>query len=414
MELGSRKRKIELVINYVPHDGQKGFHESKTRFRILACGRRFGKTIAGSIEAVKKSTDKKTEGFIVAPTMWHTEQAWNCIIHYLPRQVIKQIWRTPGERRIELINGSVIWAKSADNPDSLRSKGLDWVWIDEAGLVSEEAWNYLRPALMDRQGIAWFTSTPKGHNLFFKLWQRGQDSEQTDYKSWSFASSTNPFLDPREIQSFRRDMPSNVFEQEINAAFLENVGTVFRNVTSHVQKEIKPFNPNESVVVGCDLAKHQDFTVVAALASDGRLVGFDRWQQLDWHFQRQKICAFCLAHNEAALLIDSTGIGDPIFDELVREYRRVDGFKITQASKKELIENLSMMLDNNEIVLSDNPVLISELQLFAYEMTASGQPKYGAPEGYHDDCCVALALAAWQLKREPRGEIEISFAEVKK
>lgn len=409
-------KKRRITIPYQSHVGQTGFHDCTARFRLLACGRRWGKTIAGANEAIRQAVIRgvNNEGFIVGPTFWHTEQAFHTIMQFLPKDAIKQVWRTPGERRIELTNGAILWFKSADNPDSLRSKGLDWAWIDEAGLVSEEAWNYLRPALMDRKGIAWFTGTPKGHNLFFKLWQRGQDVEQTDYKSWSFASSTNPFLDAGEIQSFRRDMPSDVFSQEINAVFLENVGTVFRNVTSHVQKEIKPFTPNESVVVGCDLAKHQDFTVVVALGSDGRLVGFDRFQQFDWVFQRQKIRAFCLAHNEAALLLDSTGIGDPIFDEISREYRRVSGYKITQTSKKELIENLSMMLDNNEIILSDNPVLLSELQLFAYEMTASGQPKYGAPESYHDDCVIALALAAWQLKREPRGSIEVSFQEVKK
>ena len=193
MEMGSRKRKIELVIDYIPHAGQKEFHESKARFRLLACGRRFGKTIAGSAEVVQKSTDKKTEGFVVGPTLWHTNQAWECILHYLPKEVIRQVWRTPGERRIELINGSIIWAKSADNPDSLRSKGLDWVWIDEAGLVNEETWNFLRPALIDKHGIAWFTSTPKGHNLFFRLWQRGQDKLQTDYSSWSLPSNVNPY-----------------------------------------------------------------------------------------------------------------------------------------------------------------------------------------------------------------------------
>jgi len=360
--------------------------------------------VAGANEAIRQAVGRgeHSEGFIVGPTFWHTQQAYETILQFLPRETIKEIYRSPGERRIVLYPDRVVWFKSADNADSLRSKGLDWAWLDEAGLVSEEAWNFLRPALMDRHGIAWFTGTPKGKNLFFKVWQRGQDPQQTVYASWSCPSNVNPYLDQNEIDQFKRDMPQDVFNQEINACFLENVGTVFRNVTSHVDKTITPYVQGQTVNVGCDLAKHQDFTVLAAVRQNGDVVRMDRFGELDWVFQQRRIVEFCRNMGGAALLLDSSGVGDPIFDDLKRQYDRVSGFQFTQASKKELIENLSIMLDADQIHLPNDPVLLSELQLYAYEMTAGGQPKYGAPEGYHDDCVIALALAAWQLKMRPQ------------
>jgi hypothetical protein len=314
-----------------------------------------------------------------------------------------------GERRIELVPNRTIWFKSADSPDSLRSKGLDYAWVDEAGLISEEAWNFLRPALMDRHGIAWFTGTPKGKNLFFRLWQRGQDPLESEFKSWTFPSNANPRLPNVEIEAFRAEMPDAVYQQEINALFMENVGTVFRKVRDHVKTDIPPYKAGEETYIGCDLGKHVDFTVLIALRANGECVGFDRFGQLDWVLQRRRITDFARRFN-GRILLDSSGLGDPVYDELSREYEKLDGYKFTEPSKKDLIENLTIGLDNNEVWLPDNQLLLSELEIFGYEMTKSGGTKYHAPEGYHDDCVIALALARWQVKNfSGREDVKAKF-----
>jgi hypothetical protein len=156
-------------------------------------------------------------------------------------------------------------------------------------------------------------------------------------------------------------------------------------------------------VIGADLAKYEDYTVLIALDEhDGSLRGFDRFQQLDWVFQQQRIVAFVKQFNNGRLLLDSTGVGDSVYDQLSRAQIHVDGYKFTRASKANLIENLSMMLDRSAISYPDIPVLINELQLFGYETMPSGVVRYRAPSGYHDDCVVSLALAAWML-HEPQG-----------
>lgn len=390
-----------ITIPYKPHKGQSEFHNNNARFRILACGRRWGKTICGANETLKLITQSSLGSvtFCVAPTYWHTQKQWREFLTYCPQELLCDVNRA--ERRIILIGNRTIWFKSADNPDSLRSEGLDILWVDEGAQISEEAWNLaLRPALMDKHGVAIFTGTPKGHNWYFQIWTRGQDREQHDYQSWNYPSQNNPYLDPKEIEDFARDMPDLAYKQEVLGLFIEDVGSVFRNVEACVKGNLEPPTSAHTYVAGADLAKHQDYTVLCILDNDGQLVAFDRFSELDWVFQRKRIVSKCQQYN-SRLLIDSTGVGDPVLDELHREQLRVEGYKFTSASKKDLIENLSMMMENRQISYPNIPELINELKLYGYKTSKAGTVEYSAPQGYHDDIVVALALAAWQNRSGP-------------
>jgi len=401
---------LTLQIKYLPHEGQKDFHLNDARFRILACGRRWGKTICGANETIKliANTEAESVTFCVAPTYWHTQKQWREFLRYCPSELVKDI--NQADHHILLIGNRHIWFKSADNPDSLRSEGLNVLWVDEGAQIKEDAWILaLRPALMDKHGKAIFTGTPKGHNWYFQLWTRGQDPQQTDYKSWTYPSQNNPYLDPKEIEAFARDMPDLAYKQEILGLFIEDVGSVFRGVEKNIKGNLEPPNPDKTYVMGADLAKHTDCTVLSILDGEGHLCAFDRFSELDWVFQRRRIVNLATQYN-ARLLIDSTGIGDPIYDELNRERIRVDGYKFTQASKADLIENLSIMLENAQISYPNIPELINELKLFGYKMSAGGPAKYSAPEGYHDDCVISLALAAWQIKSS--GPLDVGMGKV--
>ena len=335
-------------------------------------------------------------GFCVAPTYWHTQKQWREFLLRCPPDLIVNINRA--DHLISLVGDRLLWFKSADNPDSLRSEGLDWLWVDEGAQVKEEAWNLaLRPALMDKKGRAIFTGTPKGHNWYWQLFMRGEDPLQPDYKSWSYPSQSNPYLDPKEIEDFARDMPKRAYEQEILGMFIEDVGSVFRGVQACVKGSLEGPTVGKHYVVGVDLAKYEDFTVVCVMDNNGHLCHFDRFGELDWVLQRKRIVNICQRYN-ARLLIDSTGVGDPIYDELRREQLRVDGYKFTSASKADLIENLSMQIENQTVSYPNIPELVNELKLYGYTKAKGGTEVYGAPQGYHDDIVIALALACWQLK----------------
>jgi hypothetical protein len=345
-------------------------------------------------------------GFVVAPTYWHTTKCWRDFLKFCPIQIIEDINRT--ERRITLTGNRLLWFKSADDPDSLRSEGLDFLWVDECSEVKEEAWTLaLRPALMDKKGRAIFTTTPKGHNWFFQLWSREQDPKQTDYASWIFPSIANPYLDPQEIKDFAKDMPEFAYRQEILGEFMEDIGSVFRGVTKCIKGELSSPVYGMRYVVGVDLAKHQDYTVICILNSQGHLSHFDRFGEIDWVLQKKRIISKSKQYNDARVLIDSSGVGDPIYDDLRRSGIHVEGYKFTNASKAELVENLSIMIEQQRISYPDIPVLINELKLFGYEITLGGTTRYGAPQGYHDDCVIGLALAAWQQAKPSRFVIKL-------
>lgn len=377
---------------------------------MLVCGRRWGKTLSGVNEFLKLiiKAGPNAVGFIVAPTYWHTTKCWREFFNYCPGDIIDDINRT--DRYVRLFENRHIWFKSADNPDSLRSEGLDILWMDEWAECKEEAWTLaLRPALIDKHGKAIFTGTPKGHNWTFQLWTRGQDKKQPDYESWMWPSVSNPYLDPQEIEEFARDMPEMAYRQEILGEFIEDIGSVFRGVDNCVKGKLSSPIESERYVVGVDLAKHQDFTVLCTLNSDGHLCNFDRFGEIDWVLQKRRIIAKAQQYNNARTLIDSTGIGDPIFDDLRRSNVRVQGYKFTSASKADLIENLSIMIEQRQISYPDIPELVNELKLYGYEQLPSGTVRYGAPQGYHDDCVIALALAAWQSRGGEGGVVRIDW-----
>jgi hypothetical protein len=397
---------ITLQINYTPHPKQLEFHSCKARFRVLASGRRWGKTKAGANEFLKMiiNAPERSVGYCVAPTYSHTEKQWKEILYYCPREIITEI--NISKHRVKLLGEREIQFKSADNPDTMRGEAVSVVWVDEHNQIKEDRWTMeLRPSLMDTHGKAIFTGTPKGKNWGFQLFTRGQDPSQTDYASFAFSSYTNPYLDPKEIDEFRRDMPELAYRQEILAEFLDDVGSVFRNIRSCIGGELEEPQMYRQYIVGCDLAKHEDFTVICVLDQNGHLCHFDRFSQLDWVFQSKRIVDTCKRYNNARLLIDSSGVGDPIFDMLRRSGVAVEGYKFTNASKKDLIENLSIAIENHTISYPDIPVLLSELGLFGYKISPAGVTSYNAPEGYHDDTVIALALATWQNSR-PEGGID--------
>ncbi|MCA9348516.1 hypothetical protein KC867_03855, partial [Candidatus Saccharibacteria bacterium] len=91
-------------------------------------------------------------------------------------------------------------------------------------------------------------------------------------------------------------------------------------------------------------------------------------------------------------IIDATGVGDAVFDDLKNQGLSLEGFKFTATTKQELVSNLSVAMDNQEIHYPAIETLIDELEMYAYEQRSNGTFSYSAPEGFHDDEVMALAL----------------------
>ncbi len=392
-----RQRTRLKIKLYRPHPGQAKIHLSKARFRIVACGRRFGKTLLAVNEIVKQAWERPgTTNFWIAPTYAQSKIALNLVLRHF-RRAVREVNKS--ELWVELLSGGRIDFKSAERPDNLRGFGIHFVVIDEAGYIRDEVWKeVVRPALIDTRGRLLAIGTPKGRNWFYELWLKGQ-GDDPDYKSWQMPTWVNPYIPRSEIEELRRTLPERVFRQEIEAEFLEESGGVFRNWKACVQEYDLPARAEGSVSIGVDLAKYEDFTVIVAVDETGRVVYFDRFNQIDWALQKARILKAYSHFPNATVVVDATGVGDPIYEDLRRVGVRVVPYKFTPSSKEVLINTLSVAIENQEVVFPPIPELLRELQAFEYQITKSGRVKMGAPPGLHDDTVIALALAVWGLRR---------------
>ncbi len=400
-----------LIYGYEPRPSQEFVFHSDVRFLIIDAGRRWGKTITGENWLLEGACNEPGSiGWWIAPIYSQSKMAFRELLNAAKRgNAIESIrYVSHSELRIEFINGSIIEFKSGDNPDALRGAGLKRVVIDEAARVKRDVWEeVIRPAVSDTQGRVLFISTPKGKNWFYDIWTRGQDPLQPEYESWKFPTSDNPKVTSADIEQAKQSLPQDVFSQEYLAEFLDDMAGVFRNVKACMGSVAEEPNEKKTYFAGLDLARLTDFTVLAIFDEDGNQVYFDRFNTLDWAIQIRRIADVCKKY-DAYLFVDSTGIGDPIEDALVREDLNVEGYKFTQRSKKALIELLMIAFEQKNIKILDEEVQKNELDIFEYKMNPSGTVHYSAPDGYHDDCVIALALANWGLENMGGQSMEIT------
>jgi hypothetical protein len=259
---------------------QKTIAQCPKRFRVAICGRRFGKTILAIRELCKFAQAKKeSEVWYVAPSY---RMAKGLTWRKLKRKLQALHWIhkvNESELTIELKNGSRICLKGADNPDSLRGVGLDFVVLDEFADISPVAWNeVLRPTLADRNGSGFFISTPKGmgnwsHDLFYN---EDDPKKADEWQSFHYNSIQGGYITEDEIESMRNTMGEKQFDQECNASFVDSGNRVWYGFDA--KENVKPFihdvrKPIKALYVGIDF--NVDPLSVAIF------VRYDKFVQLD-------------------------------------------------------------------------------------------------------------------------------------
>jgi hypothetical protein len=260
--------------------------------------------------------------------------------------------------------------------------------------MHEDAWSEaLRPALSDRQGRAMFISTPKGRNWFWRSFQRGLDEHNDEWMAWSFPTSDNPYIPDSEIEAARAGIPDRIFRQEYLAEFIDDAGGVFRGVMAAATA--LPGTPPASCVFGVDWGKHNDFTVVVVMGTDGTMLAMDRFNQIDYTVQAGRLMALAEKWKPVQVIAESNSMGEPIIERLQRDGLPVVAFHTSNATKAAAIDALALAFERSTIQILNDPVLVGELQAYEMERLSSGMMRYNAPAGMHDDCVMSLALA-WQ------------------
>lgn len=232
--------------------GQKAVSEDLHRFRVVCAGRRWGKTHLAIRELAKFARYPDSLVYYISPSYRMSKQiAWRKLAKRL-----KQLnWVTKAnesEMCLYLVNGSRIELKGADNYDSLRGVGLNFVVFDETADISAETWSeVIRPALSDQQGHALFIGTPKGHNWFKDLYDRGQLGEP-DWQSFQYTTLEGLRVPREEIDAARRDLDARTFSQEYLATFENFQGRVAYQFDRAQHLRSLP-NPNTKIIhVGMD------------------------------------------------------------------------------------------------------------------------------------------------------------------
>jgi hypothetical protein len=424
-------RKLMLTLNKItlkPHAGQKLVLESQARFRVMNCGRRWGKTKLSAHIFTKKSRKPNQMLWWIAPTYKVVKRGYAEVLTQLPDGVLTH--DPPPDTNfdagrsviLKFKNGTRMEFYSAERPEGMLGAGVDFAVMDEAAIMPGRIWNQIvRPTLMDRLGGALMISTPRGRNWFYKVYQQGQDPLHPDWDSWTFQSWTNPTLPPGEVEDMKGAMPRLEYEQEVEAKFLAAGSSTFFFEERAIQYDkilegglIEDCPPLGFVVLGIDLARTNDYTVLyGARMRDRRNVYFERMQAITWPEQKRRIrrAVRTLQRHGAEnvlLVMDSTGVGDPIVEDM-----EVEGYDVVPINftthKTNMVRLLAKDLEEGEaFVLSD--ARLDEFRDYTMTLTPSGKMSYSAPEGEHDDAVAAKMLSHWGCVNEGFGEVTMLTA----
>lgn len=213
-------------LNVDLHPAQLEIFHSEARFKVVAAGRRFGKSrLAAWILLIKALQSESKDVFYIGPTFQQSKDIMWAMLKELGDGLITAAHENTAV--LTLVNGRKIYLKGSDRPDTLRGVGLAYVVLDEYASMKPNVWEQIiRPTLADVRGGAMFIGTPAGKNHFYDVYQDAMELD--DWESFQFNSTDNPFIPDDEIEAARSSMSSMSFRQEFEASFETFTGGVFK------------------------------------------------------------------------------------------------------------------------------------------------------------------------------------------
>ena len=386
------------------HPAQAEVFFDNARFRVLNCGRKFGKSETLRAELLRVVSQNQI-GAYMCPTFGMLSEMWRTIKNDLAPIIVD---KSEQEHRLQTKNDAILRFFSLDNPDAARPFEYDFIAVDESAFVLNmlEVWErVLYPTIWKRKGKALFASSPAGFNGFWNLFDRGQPlykggpTKAKDWKSWKKPSWENPHLDKNEIDEMRRTMSVLAFSQEIEANFISDAGAVFRRVEDAQTASAQEWAiEKHTYVIGADLAKTNDFSVFCVIdVTLMSLVYIDAANHIDYKLQRERLIALCARFNPAGVIVEqNTNLA---FMETLMDTGlpiipfTTGGGGASGGTKALIIEKLAGAFDNSMLRILPDPELFSQLIAYQMERLPSGSFRYNGPRSGHDDYVMALALA---------------------
>ena len=394
------------ITTHLPHlfPKQQAIKDSAAKRKVMALARRWGKTTLVSDVAAEAASEGRRILY-ATPTAEQLRAFWDNLTEWLAEMImLGHIIKNETAHTLELPGGGHIRAKTAHNSDTLIGDHCDVLILDEFPYMDADAWDKVgSPMLLDNDGDAWFIGTPNRKNHFFAHYARAL-GDGVRWQAWNGPSTENPHLSKAALDEIAGDLTEDAYRQEILAEFLDNEGAVFRNIAACMGAPARPKvakHEGHRVVLGADWGKISDFTALSVICATCRQeVARDRFNRIDYEFQRKRLVHLSLLWGVDAIIPESNSMGEPIIDglraddSLVALGIRILPFATTVASKPPLIQSLALALEREECQWQDDPIWTAELGAYEVKYSAiTGRPSYSAPEGVHDDTVMARALA---------------------
>jgi hypothetical protein len=303
---------------------------------------------------------------------------------------------------LTLPTGVMIHFKSAQNPDNLYGDDVYAAVFDEFTRAKEAAWHALRSTLTATQGKCKFIGNVKGKkNWGYRLAQRAKQGEVNHeyFKITAYDAAEAGIITFEEIEQAKRDLPESVFNELYLAEASDDGSNPFG--LTFIRQCIYPMSTRPPVCFGVDLANSVDYAVEIGLDQHAQVCYFNRYNKRGWPNVTRSVASL----PKLPMKIDSTGVGDPVVQEVQLQQPQAEGFKFNPTSKQQLMESLALGIQQRKLTfpgdmngvsdtltVNDPMNIQSELESFEYVHTRTGV-RYSAPEGLHDDCVCALALA---------------------
>lgn len=410
---------MQNLVGWSPHPGQRAFLGARHPIRVLACGRRWGKTevcAADTVLAMRDDGPGSQRHIVIAPTADQAAILFDRVVELAaaqPELVFPRVTKHPhltaqvGEHRVV--------ARSAVIGRALRGHGATHLIVDEAAFVPEAVITEVAmPMLATTNGRLTLISTPSGRNFFWRMFRMAD----TDPQIWArrAPSSESPRVSPAFLDLQRRLISDRAFRTEYLAEFLDSGGQVFSSETlERCLVEELPRLPDPGIfAAGVDWGRHHDATAVVVLEGSRRganLVHLERMVGVGWSRQIERVVELLRAWRVRNAAIDQTGIGS-MPTEMVSRIAdvRVHEVSFSAHLKEGLIGDLALMVETGKIKWRPCPDLHRELEFFEVEVESSGRRRYGAPPGMHDDLVIALALAVRALHPGSVGSLQVAGA----
>ncbi len=412
-----------FAVDYTPWLAQRLVARSSAERRVIVAARQVGKTMHAAFEVLRVAFERPgSTSAILAPTKQYLRRSIKKLQAFA--QEVPGVHWKEGRFRFELENGSTIECVSGEQQDGEGIRGLTVdgiLWIDEAALVDDKAFQVAKNTLLATQGTLLITTTPVGRNWVWREYTRessaGSESEgEATLARFRFRAQDSPFIASARLERHRREALPEAAAQELDAMFVDEVFRPFPDLSRLFVKRFPDRGAKAALsnVLGVDLGERQDWTVVTLMNAFGEAVVLGRWQHVEWVHGMEEIARLALLHD--AIVVVDDGVGAPVGGAVEYELRTRGVKKVERVHtaapgvKQELVElargdvyhgRVHVLRDESD---DDAKELADQLRHELTNFQGVRRVQHGREvtsyhglrvEGEHDDCVISLCLANW-------------------